>query len=312
MFAPIGLSTYTRLDHLRHTIETLQQNTLAAESELYIFSDGAKAGDEEKVHEIRKYLKTISGFKRVEIIERAGNWGLDNNSMRGIQDLLNTHNRFVWLEEDCVTAPSFLQFMNQTLDVYERNPKIFSISGYCPPIKIPEDYPFDVYLLPRFCAWGFGTWKDRFKLVPMVLGQDKVDALFRSPKEQYGFGAGGLDMFTKLKKEVKTPHAPDVRIFFLQYQLGMDTIYPTSSLVRNIGLDGSGTHSPKSNFKDVDLIDYEKLWHLPVEIRRDKRIIKNNFLFRLRGGKKFRPTRGILWLIPFLLYRLVYRKSFPS
>lgn len=38
-YAPILLFVYNRLEHLKQTMETLQNNTLAAESELYIYSD---------------------------------------------------------------------------------------------------------------------------------------------------------------------------------------------------------------------------------------------------------------------------------
>jgi len=40
--APIGVLTYTRLSHLRRTVESLQSNELAESSDLYIFSDAPK------------------------------------------------------------------------------------------------------------------------------------------------------------------------------------------------------------------------------------------------------------------------------
>ncbi len=43
--APIALFVYNRPWHTRQTVEALQRNELAAESELIVFSDGEKAGD---------------------------------------------------------------------------------------------------------------------------------------------------------------------------------------------------------------------------------------------------------------------------
>ena len=63
--APIGVFTYSRINHLRQTIEALKNNTLARESELYIFSDAAKPGDEDKILAVREYIHTINGFKSV-------------------------------------------------------------------------------------------------------------------------------------------------------------------------------------------------------------------------------------------------------
>ena len=42
MLAPICLFTYNRLAEARQTVEALQKNYLAPESELFIFSDDAK------------------------------------------------------------------------------------------------------------------------------------------------------------------------------------------------------------------------------------------------------------------------------
>ena len=78
--APIVLFTYNRPWHTRQTIEALQKNELAQESELFIYSDAAKNEEvEEKVCEVRDYIKTVDGFKKVTIIERDRNWGLPNS-----------------------------------------------------------------------------------------------------------------------------------------------------------------------------------------------------------------------------------------
>ena len=45
--APIVLFVYNRPEHTRACLEYLERNELAAESELYVFADGAKSGSEE-------------------------------------------------------------------------------------------------------------------------------------------------------------------------------------------------------------------------------------------------------------------------
>ncbi len=305
--APIGVSTYSRINHLKQTIKSLQENTLAAESVLYIFSDAPKAGDQEKVQTVRDFLKTIEGFKRVEIVERETNSRTYNNR-QGMRMLLDQYGKMIFLEEDVVTAPSFLEFMNQALEAYKHNHRIFSISGYCPPIKIPKDYQPDVYALRRFCAWGFGIWKDRYDLIKMTLSADEVNALLNSRKESSGFGVGGLDMLNMLRKEQDGQlDALDVKIFFRQYQLQMDTVYPVRSLTRNIGMDGTGEHTKKTTHKDVNLDLDKKTWVLPPDIIQDKNIVRNNFLYRLGGRTWYKRPRIIIRLIPFVMYRLINR-----
>lgn len=303
--APICISTYIRINHLQQTIEALKRNTLAAESEVYIFSDGPKPGHEEKVQTVRHYLREVRGFKKIEIIESPKN-AYPNSLRQGMRTLLDTHGKMISFEEDIITAPAFLEFMNQALSTYEHNPNIFSVTGYCPPISIPKDYPYDVFLLPRFCAWGFGIWRDRFDLIKFPLPKDEILEFIKSWKNISSFGLGGLDMLAKIKKDALGKiDGVDVKAFYYQHKHGMDTLYPIGSLVRNIGLDGTGLHSVRSNFKDVELVSPDRKWSLVPNIQRDKSIIKSNFLFRLRGGKKFRPSRGNLWLFPYFLYRLI-------
>ena len=79
--APIGLSTYSRPAHLKQTVEALQRNILASQSELYVFSDAPKAGDEEAVVKVRSFIKNIDGFKKTTIIERETNDRVFNLSL---------------------------------------------------------------------------------------------------------------------------------------------------------------------------------------------------------------------------------------
>ena len=111
--APIGVSTYARLNHLRQTIEALKNNHLASESTLYVFSDAARPGDEEQVATVRSYLRTIDGFKEIHIVERATNGRLEN-SRGGLTWLLDHFGKTIFLEEDIVTAPGFLTYINHT------------------------------------------------------------------------------------------------------------------------------------------------------------------------------------------------------
>ena len=59
--APIALFVYNRPQHTERTVKFLQQNELAADSRLFIFSDGPKSSaDEEKVKE--EHYKEKYGF----------------------------------------------------------------------------------------------------------------------------------------------------------------------------------------------------------------------------------------------------------
>ncbi len=87
--APIVLFVYNRPEHTKRTVESLLKNTLAGDSSLFVFSDGAKNdNDEKKINDVRDYIKTIKGFAKVEIRERKQNLGLANSVISGVNEVI--------------------------------------------------------------------------------------------------------------------------------------------------------------------------------------------------------------------------------
>jgi len=293
--APIGLSTYARPQHLKQTIEALQNNTLAPLSELFVFSDAPKPGDEERVAAVRRYSHTIAGFKKVHIIERESN-GRVANSRGGIQTLSDRYGRVIFLAEDIVTAPGFLTFMNEALSKYERNDRVFNVSGYCPPIEIPANYNHDIFALRRFNAWGFGIWKNRFDRLKYMTPDEFVQFAANTRKVKEFVKAGGEDLMVMLKADAYSEiDAGDVKLMYAQFLSDQYTIYPTKSLVQNIGHDGTGVHCVKSNMFNVALSD-KTLFSFPDDVIVDHRIVKANRIFRAGPSKAWKlmsKIRGI-------------------
>ena len=58
--APIVIFVYNRLEHTRQTIEALARNTLANESNVFIYSDAPKTvNDNAKVQTTRQYIDSF-------------------------------------------------------------------------------------------------------------------------------------------------------------------------------------------------------------------------------------------------------------
>ena len=116
MLAPICLFTYNRIDELKLTIKALQQNFLAVESDLVIFSDGGKDENSwEKVNHVRQYLRSVSGFRSLEIVESPNNKGLANSIITGVSSVTEKQQKVIVLEDDLITSTNFLDYMNQCL-----------------------------------------------------------------------------------------------------------------------------------------------------------------------------------------------------
>jgi hypothetical protein len=134
--APIILFVYNRLDNLTTTVQSLQRDPLAAESELFIFSDHPREEkDAAAVAGVRRYIRTITGFRGVCISEAPQNMGLARSVISGVSEVINRYGAAIVLEDDLVCSTNFLSFMNQALEYYRNDTRIFSVGGYTKPMK---------------------------------------------------------------------------------------------------------------------------------------------------------------------------------
>jgi hypothetical protein len=251
--APIILFVYNRPEHTRQTVEYLSKNRLAESSNIFIFSDGPKNDkDEQKVSVLRKYLKSIQGFKEIKITEREKNLGLANSVISGVSQIFKSYEKVIVLEDDIISSPSFLKFMNDALDFYKADEKIFSVSGYPYPVKIPDSYNKDIFIAHRASSWGWGTWKDRWEKVDWEMKD--YSSLLKNREDQNLLNEAGEDLLPMLKAQLKGEvDSWAIRWTLAQLKNKAFSLYPVSPLCKNIGTDWSGTHSSSSKKLNVKL-----------------------------------------------------------
>lgn len=239
-FAPILLFTYNRLSHTRRCVEALSRNPLVAESELFIYSDGAKdASQQAAVEEVRNYIHTLQGFKRITIIERNENWGLARNIIDGVTTQVNRYGKVIVLEDDLVVAPHFLQFMNDALEMYKDEPKV----GHIQACDFTQDPTLpDTFLIKWTGSWGWGTWDKTWKHFNPN-GKELLQEL-EERKLTRLFDFNGKYGFTRmLRRQIEGKNNSwAIRwnaSLFLKDILSLNV---GRSLVQNEGFDGSGTN----------------------------------------------------------------------
>lgn len=239
-FAPIALFVYNRPSHTRKTVEALLANAEAMQSALHIFSDAPRnEGACQSVAEVREYIRSISGFKSITIVERENNFGLARSIIDGVSSICNQYGRVIVMEDDLVTSPYFLTYMNVALTLYEFDERVISIHGYLYPIKgtVPE-----TFFLKGADCWGWATWKRGWALFEpdgRVLLQELVQR-----KLIHRFDFGGAFPFTKmLRRQIKGKNDSwAIRWHASAFLKDKLTLNPGRSLVLNIGTDSSGTH----------------------------------------------------------------------
>lgn len=300
--SPIALFVYNRLWHTQQTIEALQKNELAHDSELFIFSDGPKNSDEEKVEMVRNYIKKITGFKEITIIHRENNLGLAKSIITGVTEVINKYDKIIVLEDDLITSPYFLTYMNEALNFFEKIDKVYSITGYnLPPssLKITKQYKNEVYFNPRPMSWSWATWKDRWDKVSWEVND--YDNFLKNKKAQKEFDkAGGNYLNDMLIRQMEGKIDSWYIIWcFTHYQNNALCVYPTKSMGANIGHDSSGVHCgidqnglyTHGKLEEIDKIDFTSV------IKIDKRVMKQ-FIKAFPGPNhsKLRSVNPIFYL----------------
>jgi len=266
--APVLIFCYKRLDTLKQTITALQKNSLAKDTELFIFSDGAKTeADKIIIDEIRNYLKTVNGFKCTNVKESAVNKGLANSIISGVTQVIEQYGRVIVLEDDLLTTPNFLTFMNEALNRYQQIEKIFSISGYSFNLGAYSKEGFDAYFLNRGWSWGWATWKDRWNKVDWEVSDYQS---FKNDKyQQRQFSKGGSDLNKMLQHQMEGKlDSWAIRWFYHQFKVQGLTLYPVYSKIYNNGFDASATHTSGSDRRYRPLLDttYSSKFSLPKTI----------------------------------------------
>jgi hypothetical protein len=242
--APIALFVYNRPDHTRRTLRALRSNHLAMHSDLYVFCDGPKTyAHQSKVEEVRAVVRATNGFSSISIIEKNENLGLASSIIDGVTSIVRKHGTIIVLEDDMVTSPQFLEYMNAGLQNYRSCPDVASIHGYVYPI---DGLP-DTFFLRGADCWGWATWEDRWRLFEpnglKLLNELERNAL----TERFDF-FGTYPFIRMLKDQIAGKNDSwAIRWHASAFLSNKLTLYPGRSFVENIGIDGSGVHCHGEN-----------------------------------------------------------------
>jgi GT2 family glycosyltransferase len=239
--APIILFVYNRPGHTRRTLAALAANPLAAGSDLIIYADGPKKPEHQaSVQAVRGLVRSTSGFKSVEIVERETNFGLANSIISGVSEVCAARGRVIVVEDDLIVSADFLAFLNAGLDRYQSESDVLQISGYGYPAH--DRSTAQSFFLPTVSCWGWATWSRawaKFDPEMRALSNLDDDPIMRrqfnmdDSYDYYGMACqqrqGKIDSW-------------GIRWQLSLFACGGLVLYPRDSRVYNSGVDASGTH----------------------------------------------------------------------
>lgn len=244
--APIALFVYKRPEHTRKTIESLIRNREFIDSSFYVFCDGPRSSlDIESIQKTRAVVKSFK-INNITLIEQSKNLGLAKSIIAGVTDICNRFDRVIVLEDDLVVSPFFLEYMNQALDKYECNPEVMQISGHMFPVKLDlrED---DALFLPFATSWGWATWNNCWKQFDVAMSSSVLQNLKTDKYLANKFNLDGSYPYFKILNKHFLREVDSWAIVWYSsiFMLEGLVLYPSQTLVKNIGLDGSGEHCGK-------------------------------------------------------------------
>lgn len=242
--APVALFAYRRPDHLAACLQSLAACPESQGTDLIVFCDGPKgSGDAADVAKVRELARMASGFSSVRVVERATNQGLAASVISGVGEVLAKRDRIIVVEDDLVVSPDFLRYLNEGLDLYADDTAVVSIHAYTYAVK--EPLPQSFFLKGADC-WGWATWRRGWAVFDAD-GGALLDRLRASGRERE-FDLDGAYPYSRMLAEqaAGTIDSWAVRWHASAFLADKLTLYPGESLVKNIGQDGSGTHSVAS------------------------------------------------------------------
>ena len=252
--APVVIFAYKRKAELQRAVEALQACHLANETDLYIFSDGPKSEkDKNGVKKVRNFIQSITGFKKITYFFSEQNKGLGSSIIGGVTKILESNQTIIVLEDDLVPSKNFLLFMNQGLQTYRDDPKIFSISGYNYPFEIKHNETNDAYFLPRTCSYGWATWRSRWEGLDWEIRD--FEEFSKNKTAIRKFNNGGKDLYQMLsRQQAGLIDSWAIRWSYNQYKRNAVTVYPILSKIKNTGFSEQSTNTNIYNkyFTEVD------------------------------------------------------------
>lgn len=265
--APIALFVYNRPDHSLKTLKALQANPEASSSILYIYADGlrknASQKEKENIAALREMIRSEQWCGEVIIREASENQGLAASIVKGVGEVIAEHGKIIVLEDDIVGSPGFLSYMNQALDIYEKEEKVMHISAYMPDIK-REGLPSTFFLRFMSC-WGWATWQsawesyipDSYYLLERLLREREL--------ESFNLG-GSIKFHNYLKGNLDgSKNSWAIKWFSSIYFSEGLCLSPRQSLVQNIGFDGSGTHYNTEVIKRDPMLVEQPIDYLEID-----------------------------------------------
>lgn len=302
-YYPIYIPTLNRYEHLKRCIESLARNTHADKTELVIGLDYPPSDKYfEGYNKIKNYLPTISGFKKVTIIERTENYGPLRNNRALLDYVFSKYDAAIGTEDDNEFSPCFLDYMDRALEYFQHIPKVVSISGFIESRFYGESEKRIMYTHDNN-AWGLGLWKGKVERFRSEEFYDIVSDL-RTMYKIFRTNPSVCSLLIAMMSQ--GAYWGDVAWSVMNIVNDTCQLRPTFSLVKNWGYDGSGVHCATEDPDDSanQVISVEKVFPYDLnDVETEYSVSVRHYEFVLPAGVLLKIRYVLAIIVKYYLLR---------
>ena len=271
--SPIVFFAYNRPNLTIKALSALKKNKLCKKSKIIFYIDKPKEKRDIKLNnKVIEIIKKEKCFRSKKIIFRKKNYGLAKNFIDGISETFKKFDKAIILEDDNLVSSSFLEFMNDSLEIYRNDKKVSCIYGYFPKTeyRLPETF----FLRGSWTlTWGTAIWKRSWKLFEPNANKLLSKIRRKNLVKDFNFD-NTFDWFSMLERcKKKQNQSWSVRWYASTFLNNTFTLFPKHSLCKNIGMDGSGVNTPKTKIWDVNIFSSK------IKVKKQK-VVESKLAFK--------------------------------
>lgn len=310
---PVVLIAFLRADVLKHTLLRLAQCDDVLERDIYVYLSCPRNLEEKKrTDAVLSLVEQIRDERlpNIIIIQRDKNEGAGLNIRYAVSETLkHDAGRAIIIEDDVLVSRTFLRYMDEALDLYERDSRIWCINGYKSPyLRVPASVRDDVFLSPINMAWGWGTWKNRWEKVDFEMRDWK--AFKSNPAKMARLETSGQGLAYMIQAQLEGRiDTWDVNCVFNMVNHSLWAVQPRLSLTKNIGFHTVGSvHCAGSNLVLERQRYYDFMPKLIKDIPLPPRELYVKFKYAVMD---FRPVGRLYRRLLSIVYRFLPANNSP-
>lgn len=280
----------------KETKKVLNQILSIKPKTLYIFQDGKKNNFNKNDHELHNktsdLIKNYQKLKCIKYLKFEKNIGQRFIAKKILKVVFKKEKEIIFLEDDTYPEKSFFKFCSLMLKKYEKNEKIYHISGCnlyhgTKKLKI-NDKSFIFSKYPQF--WGWATWKKKWnKLYQAEIsdwGKNKKNFLdlFKDNKDErrfFNFYVENNSKGTHIGWDI-----PWMYKLILKKKL---TVISAINSIKNVGFESNPTGKGAKKFANLKSSNLR--FPLKIEKSFEPNNIYDNFLYKSFYHRKILMVR---------------------